>query len=103
MNEGQILERANKAKGVLENPMYAESFEMVHKAILKQIEDCPLGDVATAEALRKCLRLLRDVKANLDVALQQGKVVSFRIEQERAKEERIRKFRLLPGFFQPHR
>ena len=99
MNEGQLLERANKARGLLENPMYIESFEMVHRAIIKRIEDCPLGDVAIAEDLRKCLRLLRDVRANLDLAMKQGKLVSFKIEQERAAEERVKKFHLIPNFY----
>lgn len=102
MNEltpGQLLERSNKAKGVLENPMYQESFEMVHKAIIARIESCPMSDTATAEDLRKCLRLLRDVRTNLDLAMKQGKIVSFRIEQERAQEERRKKFSLIPNFY----
>lgn len=99
MNEGQLLERANKAKGVLENPMYIESFAMVHAAIIARIEACPMADVAAAEDLRKCLKLLRDVRANLDLAMNQGKVVSFNIEQERAQEERRKKFHVIPNFY----
>lgn len=99
MNEGQMLERANKAKGVLENPMYQESFELVRSAILARIEACPLGDTAIAEDLRKCLKLLRDVHANLDLAMKQGKIVSFNIEQERAQEERRKKFHVIPNFY----
>jgi len=99
LTEGQLLERAHKARGILENHMYQESFEMVHKAIIARIEACPMSDTAAAEDLRKCLRLLRDVRANLDLALQQGKIVSFRIEQERAAEEKRKKFHLTPNFY----
>ncbi len=85
-NDPQLLDRANKAKAVLDNPLYGESFEMVRKAIISRIEACPLGEVSTAEDLRKCLRLLRDVRANLDLALNQGKIVEFQIEQERKRK-----------------
>ncbi len=99
MNDAQLAERAHKARTLLESPMYNEGFEMVHKAIIKRIEECPLGDVAIAEDLRKCLRLLRDVKANLELAINQGKIVSFKLEQEKAQAERIKKFHLIPNFY----
>lgn len=99
LTEGQILDRANKAKQILESPMYVEGFEMVKKAIITRIEECPLADTSVAEDLRKCLRLLRDVRANLDLAMKQGKLVSFKIEQERANEERVKKFHLVPNFY----
>jgi hypothetical protein len=99
VNDGQLAERAHKAKTLLDNPMYQEGFEMVHKAIISRIEACPLGDVAIAEDLRKCLRLLRDVRANLEHAISQGKLISFRLEQEKAQEERIKKFHLIPNFY----
>lgn len=98
MNEGLLLDRANKAKGVLENPLYIESFEMVRKAIIDRIEACPMADTSAAEDLRKCLRLLRDVKTNLDLTMKQGKIVSFNIEQERAQEQR-KKLHLTPNFY----
>jgi hypothetical protein len=99
MNDAQLAERAHKAKTLLDNPMYQEGFEMVHKAILKRIEECPMADVAAAEDLRKCLRLLRDVRANLEHAISQGKLISFRLEQERAQQERVKKFHLIPNFY----
>ena len=99
LTEGQVLDRANKARQLLESPMYIESFNMVHKAIIDRIEACPLADTATAEDLRKCLRLLRNVRDNLDLAMKQGKLVSFNLENERVKEERIKKFHLMPNFY----
>jgi hypothetical protein len=98
LTPGQVLDRANKARLLLESPMYKESFEMVRSAIISRIESCPMAEVTTAEDLRKCLRLLNDVRANLDLCMQQGKIVSFKLEQERATEEK-RKRSLLPNFF----
>ncbi len=99
MNDGQLAERAHKARTLLESPMYTEGFEMVHKAILARIEACPLSDTATAEDLRKCLKLLKDVRANLEYAINQGKIVSFRLAQEREREEKVKKFHLTPNFY----
>lgn len=79
MTPAQELDRATKAKAVLDNPLYQESYELCRLAILDRIEKCPLNDVETAENLRKCLRLLRDVRTNLTVALESGKVAEFNI------------------------
>ena len=56
----QELDRATKAKAVLESPVYNESYEMVRNAIIDRIEKCPLSDTQVAEDLRRCLKLLRD-------------------------------------------
>lgn len=91
MNEGAILDRATKAKALIENPMYGESFEMVRKAIYSRIEACPIADTATAEDLRKCLKLLRDVRANLDIAINSGKIVQFDLaEAEKRRKNPLR-------------
>ncbi len=99
MNDAQLAERAHKAKTLLDNPMYNEGFDLVHKAIIARIEACPLSDTAVAEDLRKCLKLLRDVRANVEVAINQGKVVSFKIAQEREEQEKRKKFNLIPNFY----
>ena len=91
MNAQQAIDRAERAKAILENPMYEESFNLCRQAILDRIEHCPISDTASAEDLRKCLKLLRDVKANLLAALNAGKVDAFRIEQaELAKKNPFR-------------
>jgi hypothetical protein len=82
MNPAQSIERANRAKAILDNPMYDESFELCRLAIIDRIEKCPMSDKESAEDLRKCLKLLRDVKANLAVALNHGKLDAFRVAEE---------------------
>lgn len=87
MNEAKILDRAHKAKALLDNPMYDESFEMVRLAIHDQIEKCPMADTAKAEDLRKCLKLLRDVKLNLTAALGSGQVIEFNMAREAERKK----------------
>lgn len=89
MTPAQTIDRANKAKALLDNPLYDESFELVRQALHDAIEHCPQADTVSAEHFRKCLKLLRDVKANVTQALNTGKVDAFRIEQE-AKKNSLR-------------
>lgn len=81
MTEAQLIERGFRAKALIDNPLYAESFALVRQAYLDAIEKCSLTDVETVENLRKCLKLLRDVRAQVDQAVSSGKVELFRREQ----------------------
>lgn len=91
MTPAQAIDRANRAKAILDNPMYDESFELVRAALHDAIEKCPQADTQSAEHFRKCLKLLRDVKANVTAALNTGKLDAFRIEQEvQAKKNPLR-------------
>jgi hypothetical protein len=95
MNE---LQRGERAKALLEDPMFKDACESVRQAIYDRIERCPLADVASAEDLRRCLRLLKDLKLNLEVAMKDGKLIQFRLEQDAQRQEK-RKIGLIPGFF----
>lgn len=81
------IERANKAKAVLESPAYQEAYDLVRQAIIERIEKCPLSETPTAEDLRRCLKLLRDVRANMTTAINTGKLVSFRLEQDEVRRK----------------
>jgi len=87
MNDAKLLERASLAKVILDNPVYVESWEAVREAIVAGIEKTPLSDTQTAERLRVCLKLLKDVRLNLELMFNQGKIVSFKLEQERKRRE----------------
>ena len=93
MTNEEFLDRANKAKAILESPVYQESYENCRNAIIRRIESTPLADTETAEDLRRCLKLLRDVRTNLELVMSQGKVALFNIEQEkRRKTNPLRNF-----------
>lgn len=97
MNSAELIDRANKAQAVLSSPLYQDSYELCRKAILKRIEDCPLSDTQTAEDLRKCLKLLKDVRKNLEAVMSSGKIASFEIAQEEKRKKDG--LNTLKGFF----
>ena len=85
------IDRANKAKAILEAPGFNDAFLSVRGAIIQRIEACSLTDTATAEDLRRCLKLLRDVRINLETAVNSGKLDEFRLAQdEKRKGSRLR-------------
>jgi hypothetical protein len=84
MSEG--LERAQKAKAVLEAPAFVDAFNAVRNELINRIERCPMAEVALAEDLRRCLRLLRDVRLNLEVAINSGKLEEFKLQQEKQRK-----------------
>ena len=82
MTPGEIQARAVKAKAILDSPIYEEAYANVRMAILTAIEKAPMADTAQCEDLRKCLRLLRDVRANFELAVKQGQVIDFQLAEE---------------------
>ena len=81
------LERADKAKAILESPLYQEAYDGVRAAIIERIEKCSLTDTQTAEDLRRCLKLLKDVRLNLEVMLNHGKLERFNLQQDEARKK----------------
>jgi hypothetical protein len=91
MTPAQAIDRANKAKALLDNPLFDEAFALVRSALFESIEKCPQMATQDAEHFRKCLKLLKDVRANVILALNDGKVESFRLEKEiEAKKNPLR-------------
>jgi hypothetical protein len=79
----KALDRSGKAKALLDNPMFDESFALVRSALLERLENWSLSDTSGAEKLRMMLKLLRDVRANVEQAVRDGKVSQFRLDEER--------------------
>jgi hypothetical protein len=76
------IERANKAKSVLDSPAFQEAFVDVRLGIIAALEKCPMADNDAANDLRRCLKLLTLLKANLQGRIQTGKIVEFRLAEE---------------------
>ena len=91
MTEQDVIERAHKAERLLADPLLMDAFEGVRKALFNQIENCPIRDTESLHEWRVMLKLLRDVKANLEVALKDGKLLAFR-QKEAEERKGLRRF-----------
>lgn len=92
------IDRAARAKALLESSAFNEAMEGVRKAIFDRIERCPISESETAEDLRRCLKLLRDVRLNLEVAIKEGAVKEFELKKDEESKSK-RKLGIIPGFF----
>lgn len=88
------MDRAQRAQAVMDNPAFKDAFAGVREAIIARIEQCPMRDTEGAERLRIMLKLLNDVRANLEQALADGKVAGLRLQEvEETKKRRFAIFR----------
>lgn len=83
MSEQLKIDRAQKAERILKDDLYQESFELTRQAIFQKIEATPIRDTEGLTQLRMCLKLLTDVRANLEQVLRDGKVAEFNIEEKK--------------------
>lgn len=89
----EILDRATKAKAVLESGVFIDGFQKTRDKLIEAIERCALTETQQAEDLRRCLRLLKDVRTNLEGAINTGKLESFQLAQaEKRSRDILRKF-----------
>lgn len=77
------IQRAEKAQRILEDELFKESFESVRLALLQKFESAPVGDADGIMKVRLCLKLLNDVRANLETVIRDGKVEEFNIQEKK--------------------
>lgn len=77
------LDRANRARAIIDNPTYQESFDLVRQAIIEQWEATPIRDRDGAHELKLMLKLLGDTRANLERAIADGKLAAHELEFRR--------------------
>jgi hypothetical protein len=77
------IQRAEKAQRILDDELFKESFESVRLALLQKFESAPIGDADGIMKVRLCLKLLTDVRANLEAVIRDGKVEEFNIQEKK--------------------
>lgn len=75
------LDRAARAKSVIDNPTFQESFDLVRQAIHEQWEATPIRDHDGAHELKLMLKLLADVKAQLERAIADGTLAAHELDR----------------------
>lgn len=89
----EILDRANKAKAILESPVFDAAFNDTRNKLIAALENCTLTETQQAEDLRRCLRLLKAVRMNLERSVNSGKLEIFRLQEtEKRKSNPLRNF-----------
>lgn len=81
------IERADKAKAILESPMFEEAFQITRLRLIEGMEALGTHETEKAEDFRKCLKLLKGVRQNLETAVNTGKLEAFRLEEDRKRKE----------------
>ncbi len=74
------LERASKAKLVLDNPEFQRAFDGVTQAIHEAWERAPIRDIEGQKLLKLQLKLLSDVRANLERAIADGSMAAVELD-----------------------
>lgn len=77
------LERASKAKLVIDNPEFQRAFDQVTQAIHEAWERCPIRDVEGQHSLKLQLKLLGDVRANLERVIADGSMAAIELDTRR--------------------
>ncbi len=77
------IDRANRAAQILNNPVFSEAFDLVSKAIHDAWESAPIRDTEGQHYLKLQLKLLSDVRANLERAIADGKHAAVELDHRR--------------------
>lgn len=75
------VDRGSKAERLLKDDTLTKAFSDVAAAIHTKWEQAPIRDVEGQHELKLMLRLLGDVRANLERALQDGKMAAQELQQ----------------------
>jgi hypothetical protein len=76
------IDRAHKADKLLKDEMLTEAFGLVRQAIIDRWEATPLRDQEGAHELKLQLKLLSDVRANLEQAVNDGKLAAAELKTQ---------------------
>jgi hypothetical protein len=76
MTNGELIDKATKAKAVLDNPAYMDAYTAVKARMIEALLATKLEDTSTAEDFRRCIKLLDALKSELDGVVARGKVAA---------------------------
>lgn len=82
MTADEELRRGDMARQIIENPIYSEAWQSVRDAIISAWESAPIRDKEGQNELKLMLKLLTDVRRNVETVMQTGKMARIQIERE---------------------
>lgn len=87
------LKRGEQARQVIENEIYAESWQSARDGIIQAWESCPIRDKEGQNELKLMLKLLTDVRRNIETVMNTGKMAKVQIERESLLKQAVQRFR----------
>lgn len=93
MELSEEVQRGDMATAVLENPIYAESWESVRNGIIAAWESAPIRDKEGQNELKLMLKLLTDVRRNVETVMNTGKMAKIQIERESMFRKTVNRFK----------
>ena len=81
MNPQEIVERANQAQRVLDDPTLKKAFDGVREALVARLEASAIGDESTHHTIALCLQNLKEVQRMLARWIMDGQVEAKRAEK----------------------
>lgn len=75
-----IIERGQHAERLLNDPMLTDAFDQVAVGLHQAWESAPIRDREGQHELKLMLKLLNDVRANLAITLESGKLAAIDIK-----------------------
>lgn len=87
-----VIERAEKAREVLDNPMVAEALEAMRAAYIAVLESLPVSDDLGRYRCTEALKQVRFIKAHLETAILQGELAAEDAKLEEAPKRGFRLF-----------
>lgn len=93
MNLGDQVREGAEAKRVLDDPAMTRAFNDVETAITQRWATSPLRDKDGQYELRLMLKLLGDLRANLERAVADGKIAANELRINEQRKSPIQKLR----------
>lgn len=87
---GRELDRASKARLVLENELFQEALGLIEADTLEKWKASPVRDTEGQLALRLKWQVIAEFKGVLTDAIETGKLAKRQLDQERSFKERAR-------------
>lgn len=93
MNTDEELRRGELARQVTENEVYIEAWNSVRDGIIQAWESAPIRDKEGQAELKLMLKLLTDVRRNVETVMNTGKLARVQIERESMFRKTMNRFK----------
>lgn len=87
MELAERMARAVKAREIMDNPIYLESFNLMKEEVIDQWQKSPVRDVEGREKLWLMLSIMEKFQSNLHRVIETGKLAQYEMGRERTADE----------------